>query len=77
MKWIVVFEDGKQQPFLRLDESEVKELIKILKDPYKKALRKLEKYQDIHESGEATERQENILLQTEELVRLMDNIINI
>lgn len=76
MKWIVDFEEGKQRHFLRLDELEVKELIKILKDPYKKALKKLGKYQDIHESGEATERQENILIETEETVRLMDQIIN-
>lgn len=76
MKWITVFEDGKQSSFLRLDELEVKELAKILKKPFKEAQKKLEKYQDIHESGEATDRQETILLQTEEIVNLMDRIIN-
>lgn len=76
MKWIIVFEDGKQQSFLRLDEQEVRELARILKKPYKENLRKFEKYQDIHDSGEATERQVTILMQIEEKLRLMDRIIN-
>lgn len=76
MNWISDFEDGKLQSFLRLDVNEVRELAKILKKPYKESLRKLEKYQDIHESGEATDRQENILIKTEESLRFMERIIN-
>lgn len=55
---------------------EVKELARILKKPYKEAQRKLEKYMDIHESGEATDRQETILCNTEEILNFMKQIIN-
>lgn len=76
MKWINVFEEGRQQSFLRIDEFEVKKLAKILEKPYKESLKKLAKYRDIHESGEATERQQTIMMETEEAVKFMDNIIN-
>lgn len=77
MKWITVFEEGKQQSFLRLDEHEVRELVGILKKPYNEFVKKLEKYQDIQESGEATERQQTILIKTEETVSFINRIINI
>ena len=77
MKWIADFENGKQQNFLRLDEAEVKKLVKILGKPYKESLKKLEKYKDIHEGGEASERQQNILMETEEDVSFMERFINV
>ena len=76
MKWITVFEDGKQQSFLRLEEHEVRDLVGILKKPYNEYVKKLEKYQDIQESGEATERQQTILVRTEETVSFMNRIMN-
>lgn len=77
MKWIADFENGRQQTFLRLDEAEVKKLVKILEKPYKESLKKLEKYKDIQEGGEATERQQNILMETEEDVSFMEIFINV
>ena len=77
MNWITDFENGKQQNFLRLDEDEVKKLVKILKKPFKESLKKLEKYKDIQEGGEATKRQQTILVETEEDVKFMEIIINI
>lgn len=43
-----------------LTEEECKTLLPFFKNAYKKVKQKHDKYEDIHQSGEATERQENM-----------------
>lgn len=43
-----------------ITEEECKTLLPFFKNAYKNVKQKLDKYEDIHQSGEATERQENM-----------------
>lgn len=51
-----------------ITKEECKTLLPFFKNAYKKVKQKHAKYEDIHESGEATERQENLRMRyTDEL----------
>jgi hypothetical protein len=79
MKWIkepVPF-TGYYDQMLALDKREAALLAKILQKPLKELRKRLERLDDIHESGEATERQENRRCETEEKVSLLEYFIAI
>lgn len=79
MKWIkepVPF-TGYYDQMLALDKREAALLAKILQKPLKELRKRLERLDDIHESGEATERQENRRCETEEKVSLLEYFIEL
>lgn len=76
MKW--TYEPGEAFPVLALTQSEVKLLIEILKGKVRDDVeRKYEKYHDIHESGEATERQCILMDKYEEQLRFIDHLLKV
>ena len=76
MKW--TYEPGEAFPVLALTQSEVKLLIEILKGKVRSDVeRKYEKYHDIHESGEATERHISLMDKYEEQLSLIDRLLNV
>lgn len=61
-----------------ITKEECKLLLPFFREAHKKVKQKYNKYQDIHEGGEATERQENMLLKyTEELEHLESILLDI
>lgn len=61
-----------------ITKEECKILLPFFREAHKKVKQKYNKYQDIHEGGEATERQENMLLKyTEELEHLESILLDI
>lgn len=76
MKW--TNELGEPFPVLALTQSEVKQLVEILKGKVRSEVeRKYEKYHDIHEGGEATERQCVLMDKYEEQLNLIDRLLKV
>lgn len=76
MKW--TYEPGEQFPVLALTQHEVGLLKDILKGKVRKDIsRKYEKYKDYHESGEATERQCDLMDKYEEQLNFINRIIGL
>ena len=76
MKW--TYEPGEPFPVLALTKDEVKQLVEILKGKVRSEVeRKYEKYHDIHESGEATERHISLMDKYEEQLSLIDRLLNV
>lgn len=74
MKW--THDPGEPFPVLALNQYEAKLLTEILDQHARGSVRKKsEKYKDIHESGEATERQQNLMCKYEEQLDFIDKII--
>ena len=73
MKWI--FEYGEPDQMLALSPREAKVIAGILERSRKKLQKAYERYQDIHESGEATERQQTKLFELENIQRILDQFI--
>lgn len=74
MKWTHDF--GEPFPVLAFSQDEVKILIGILKGRVRREVfSRYEKYKDVHESGEATERQIDLMNKYEDQLRLIDRII--
>ncbi len=79
MQWIkepVPF-TGYYEQMLALDKREAALLARILQKPLKELRKRLERLDDIHESGEATERQESRRCETEEKVSLLEYFIEL
>lgn len=73
MKWIN--EPGEPLQMLALRTDEAKQVSQLLGTIRKDIERKYEKYKDLHESGEATERQQNLMFEYEEKLTLIDRFI--
>lgn len=74
MKW--THEPGEALPVLALNQNEAKMLTEILAQHARRNVRKkYEKYKDIHDSGEATDRQNDLMFKYENQLNLIDNII--
>lgn len=75
MKWI--YEPGEPSQMLALSQSEVNMLRDILANQARSNInRKYEKYSDLHESGEATDRQCDLMNKYEDQLSLIDRIID-
>lgn len=59
-----------------LTKNECKILLPYFQKAYKNVQMKFNVYQDIHEGGEATERQENLLAKYEEQLNSLENILS-
>lgn len=74
MRW--VNEYGVAFPMLAFTKEEAKVLIDILKGKTRNEVcRKYEKYKDIQDSGEATDRQCDLMFRYEEQLKLIDQIL--
>lgn len=62
---------------LALSQSEVTKLRDILKQARSAVNRKYEKYSDLHEGGEATDSQCDLMWKYDEQLKLIDNIIDL
>lgn len=75
MKW--THEPGEAFPVLALNQNEAKMLTEILAQHARRnVLKKYEKYKDIHDSGEATDRQNDLLFKYEEQLNLIENFLD-
>lgn len=72
---IWTWEPHVSEPLLALNPNESEILARILRRDLSRLLNKHEKYKDIHESGEATDRQENKLVELEEEVKVIQRFI--
>lgn len=71
MKWI--YEPGEPSRMLVLSQSEVNMLRDILANQARSNInRKYEKYSDLHESGEATDRQCDLMNKYEDQLKFID-----
>lgn len=76
MKW--TYESGEPFPVLALTQDEVKQLVEILKGKVRSDVeRRYEKYHDIHEGGEATERQCALMDKYEEQLSFIDRLLKV
>lgn len=75
MKWIN--EPGEPLQMLALSQSEVSMLRDILAQTRNNISRKYEKYSDLHETGEATDRQCDLMNKYEDQLAFVDRIIEI
>lgn len=74
MKW--THDPGEPFPVLALNQNEARMLTEILAQHARSNIRKkYEKYKNIHESGEATVRQQDLMFKYENQLKLIDNII--
>ncbi len=62
--------------FVCLDKNDCKTLLKELETIKKKYEKRYDKYYDIQMSGEATEKQQTLLLESEEDLKCIDSIID-
>lgn len=73
MKW--VNEPGEAFPMLAFTKSEAKMLVDILSGKARNDIcRKYEKYKDIYESGEATDKQCDLMFKYEDQLDLINEI---
>ena len=78
MKWEKEWSDTTvtaQNQFLKLTISEVDALQKALTPRIRALKLKIEKYRDRHDSGEATNRDENILAKLEEDISIIESFL--
>ena len=72
------FEPGESSPYMiSLRPEEAKVLAKLLVKIHQSLQKKFEKYRDILESGEATERQQSILFDTEDQLDVVERFITL
>lgn len=69
MKWVRGLET---ETVLGIDESEIKMLQSVLKQSVSRLRRKYEKYRDLRDGGEATDKQTTKLLECEEQLELVE-----
>lgn len=75
MNW--TYKPGEAFPLLVLNQHEAKVMREIVvryaRGP---VLRKFEKYKDVHDGGEATVRQDNLMVKYEELLGMIDKFLS-
>lgn len=59
-----------------ITKEECKILLPFFKDAHKKVKQKYDKYEDIHEGGEATERQENLRTKYTDELEFLESILS-
>lgn len=72
------FEPGEPYGYMvSLTPNEARKLADILQKVRKEMEKKVARYRDIQEGGEATERQQNLLFEYEEKLNLLDRFIRL
>lgn len=74
MKWITepIPETGYSESMLALTPSEAGILAQVLRKPLKEHIKRLEHLDDVHDSGEATTRQEDRRLKLREVIAIIE-----
>lgn len=72
MEWVSCRKGLEAETVLGLDESEIKMLQSVLKQSVSRLRRQYEKYRDIRDGGEATDRQIDKLLEYEEKLEVVE-----
>lgn len=62
--------------FLEMTKEECKILLPFFQKAYKSVKSKYEKYNDIHNGGEATEREENLLMKYSEQLERLESVLS-
>lgn len=75
MKWI--WEPGKTEQMLALRPNEAKAVAKLLLKQRNDIQKKYDHFEDLHLSGEATERQQNLMFEYEDILGVIDNFIEL
>ena len=75
MKWIKD-PDTHNRDLLALTPEAAQTIANLLHKARRNALKRYEYYKDLHESGDATERQQTLMYQYESLFDLLDNFIS-
>lgn len=75
MKWI--WEPGEIDQMLALRPNEAKIVAKLLEKQRKDTQKKYNHFEDLHLSGEATERQQNLMFEYEDILGVIDNFIEL
>lgn len=75
MKWIKD-PDTYNSDVLAISLYEAKIIAGLLKKARRDALKRYDYYKDLHEAGEATSRQQTLMLQYESLFELLNDFIN-
>ena len=72
MEWVRNCKGIETETVLGIDESEIKMLQSVLKQSVSRLRRKYQKYLDIRDGGEATDRQVDKLFEYEEQLKLVE-----
>ncbi|MBD5238354.1 MAG: hypothetical protein HDS64_01085 [Bacteroidales bacterium] len=75
MKWIKD-PDSYNREMLALTPEAAKTIANLLKKARRDAQKKYDYYKDLHEAGEATERQQTLMVQYESLFAMLHNFIS-
>ena len=75
MKWI--WEPGETGQMLALRPNEAKAVAKLLLKQRNDIQKKYDHFEDLHLSGEATERQQNLMFEYEDILGVIDNFIEL
>lgn len=75
MKWI--WEPGETKQMLALRPNEAKAVAKLLLKQRNDIQKKYDHFEDLHLSGEATERQQNLMFEYEDILGIIDNFIEL
>ena len=79
MKWIKepIEQTGYYESMLALNQTDINTLLPVLKQTLKKYRKMYEKYEDIRQGGEATERQLNLLMKYSEIANTLECFIKL
>lgn len=72
----VTYSYDKHANVVELSKSDCKVLLPLLQKAVKPMQKRYDHYKDIHESGEASERQQDALCETEEALTVLGNVID-
>ena len=75
MKWI--WKPGETEQMLALRPNEAKAVAKLLLKQRNDIQKKYDHFEDLHLSGEATERQQNLMFEYEDILGVIDNFIEL
>lgn len=75
MKWIKD-PDSYNKELLALTPEAAKTIANLLKKARSNAKKRYDHYKDLHEAGEATERQQTLMVQYESLFEMLHNFIS-
>ena len=75
MEWVRSRNGLEAETVLGIDESEIKMLQSVLKQSVSRLRRQYEKYRDLRDGGEATDKQTTKLLECEERLELVEQFL--
>lgn len=77
MEWVRICKGLEAETVLGIDESEIKMLQSVLKQSVSRLRRKYEKYRDLRDGGQATDKQTTKLLECEEKLEFVERFLKL